>query len=334
MSLGKYLRIVAFSVAGSFAMTYLSCRPCSQSFYRFTMMAMLTSFMWVVMWLGNENLSYNIDRKITWVKSPGKRLIAGMAFTVMFTVVVAIILAKVYEYALNLRFSTYSDFIFSALIITFLISSFMHGREFLLRWREAAVNAERYQKENALAQFESLKSQVDPHFLFNSLNVLTNLVYEDADKSARFIKQLSEVYRYVLETRNKKLVPLSEELKFVNAYLYLQQIRFGNKLVVKNELNGKEGMVPPLVLQVLAENAIKHNVISEEHPLTIHLHANDTNVFVENNFQKKEILKGDSMGIGLDNTKKRYDFLTNEKVKVENLNGKFKVTIPLLQYHE
>lgn len=334
MSLVKYLRIIGLSIVGSLVMTYLSCSSCSQDLRKFTITAGITTIMWIVMWLGNENLTCFIDEKISWVKYPIKRFVTGVVSTVIFTVIVAILLAKGYEYSLQLRFNSYNDFIFNALVITFLISFFLHGREFLLRWKESAVEAERYQKESVRAQYESLKNQIDPHFLFNSLNVLTNLVYEDADKSAKFIKQLSEVYRYVLETRSKELVMLEEEMKFVNAYLFLQQIRFGDKLIIQNKLNGQKGMVPPLVVQMLVENAIKHNTISEEHPLTIRISEEEGSVVVENNLQKKMGLPENSTGIGLDNTKKRYEYLGDRKMKIEQVNDKFRVTIPLLNNYE
>jgi len=334
MSLTKYLRIIGLSIVGSLVMTYFSCSSCSQDLRKFSVTAGITTLMWIVMWIGNENLTCIIDEKISWVKYPVRRLVTGIISTTIFTVIVSLLLAKGYEYSLNLRFSSYNDFIFSALIITFLISFFLHGREFLLRWKQTAVEAERYQKESVRAQYESLKNQVDPHFLFNSLNVLTNLVYEDADKSAKFIKQLSEVYRYVLETRSKELVTLEEEMKFVNAYLFLQQIRFGDKLIIQNSLNGQKGMVPPLVIQMLVENAIKHNIISEEHPLTIRISAEEGSVVVENNLQKKMGLPGDSTGIGLNNTRKRYAFLSDRKMEAEEVNGKFRVTVPLLSNYE
>jgi LytS/YehU family sensor histidine kinase len=129
-------------------------------------------------------------------------------------------------------------------------------------------------------------------------------------------------------------VTLEEEMKFVNAYLFLQQIRFGDKLIIQNSLNGQKGLVPPLVVQMLVENAIKHNTISEEHPLTITISQKDGNIVVENNLQRKTGFADDSTGIGLDNTRKRYDFLSDRKMEVVEINGKFKVTIPLLESHE
>ncbi len=330
MSVQKYLRIIVFSGIGSIAMTYASCNSCAKDMERFLITSSFTTLMWIVMWIGNENITGLIDKKISWVKTPIRRFVVGVIATVIFTVIVAIGLARSYEYSLNLKFSNYNDFIFIALIITFLISFFLHGREFLLRWREAAVEAERYQKENMMAQYESLKSQVDPHFLFNSLNVLTNLVYEDADKSAKFIKQLSEVYRYVLDTRSKELVTLDDEMKFVNAYLYLQQIRFGDKLIVNNQLSSEQGLVPPLVVQMLVENAIKHNIVSQEHPLQIKLYKENAFIVVENNLQIKKVLSEESKGIGLENISKRYAFLSPQKVTITDTDGKFIVKLPLL----
>jgi len=330
----EYWSAVVIAIAGSPIVTYFSCTSCLSNINKFMITTSISALMWIVMWVGNSELTRFLSKQISWVEFPVKRLVVGIITTVLFTIGVALSLAKAWEYAWNIRFGGYTDFIFISLIITFLISFFLHGREFLLQWKKSAIDAERFQKESIQAQYQSLKSQVDPHFLFNSLNVLTNLVYEDADKSARFIKQLSEVYRYVLDTRSKEIVSLEEELKFLNSYLFLQQIRFENKLIVVNELQGKQGSLPPLVLQMLVENAIKHNVVSSDDPLTIKLYETNGLITVENNLQRKERIHGDSTGIGLDNIKKRYDFLTDRKVEVEEQNGKFKVTIPLLPSHE
>jgi LytS/YehU family sensor histidine kinase len=198
-----------------------------------------------------------------------------------------------------------------------------------MRGRQATLDAEVLQKESAIAKYESLKNQVSPHFLFNSFNALTNLVYEDQDKAAKFIKQLSEVYRYVLDTREKEVVPLREERKFLDAYLFLQQIRFGDKLNLTIELDDLKCLVAPLVLQILVENAIKHNIVSEENPLQINIYAKDEFIVVENNLQQKSVIVNDSSGVGLDNIKKRYAFLSDRPVEILN-DKKFIVRIPIL----
>jgi Histidine kinase len=326
------LRMFIVSALGSAIITYFTCPSCSHNPSKFALITFFSFLMWVLMWIGSESISHFVARKISWVNHPVKALLTTVIATAIFTLTAGFGFAKSLEYARDMEFANYYSFLIVPLIISFLISSFMHGREFLLGWREAAVKAERYEKENMVAQYENLKTQVDPHFLFNSLNVLTSLVYEDTEKSVKFIKQLSEVYRYVLDTRSKEVVTLAEELKFVDAYLYLQQIRFGDKLIIENNLRNKEGMVAPLVLQMLVENAIKHNTISIDDPLTIKMYETGGAICVENNLQQKNETYINSMGIGLENIRKRYAFLSDKPVEVEKQRDRFKVAIPILSY--
>lgn len=286
--------------------------------------------MWFAMWAGNGLMADYLSKKISWVEYPIKRLTVGIISTVLFTSLVAFGLLKSWEYSRNFKFSSYSEFIIISLIITFLISFFLHGREFLLRWREAAVEAERYQKASVQATYESLKNQVNPHFLFNSLNALTNLVYENQDTAVKFIKQLSEVYRYVLDTRDRELVSKEEELRFLNSYLFMQRIRFGENFHVTVNLDGVQTDFPPLVLQMLIENAIKHNIIASSNPLRITLYSDSNFVIVENNLQPKQILDEESAGVGLENIDKRYQFLTGRSIDVIQTDTSFKVCLPII----
>jgi LytS/YehU family sensor histidine kinase len=184
------------------------------------------------------------------------------------------------------------------------------------------------------AQYSSLRNQVNPHFLFNSLNALTHLVNQNPDQAVKFIKQLSEVYRYVLETRDQELVSLSEEIQFLTSYMYLQQIRFGEKLQLIMELGEQQGRVAPLALQMLMENAIKHNIVSEEHPLRIRVYRQEDYLVVENNRQQKKTLAEESSGVGLENIRKRYEFLSALPMKVEEQPDSFKVFIPMIATKE
>jgi LytS/YehU family sensor histidine kinase len=170
--------------------------------------------------------------------------------------------------------------------------------------------------------------------LFNSLNALTNLVYEDQDKAAKFIKQLSEVYRYVLDTREKELVTLREELDFVQSYLFLQQIRFDSNLKVNVNLSNVHGKIAPLALQTLLENAIKHNIISVDNPLSIEVYEENGFICVINSLQKKTLVTENGTGLGLENIKSRYKFLTEKEVEVSEDNGKFSVKLPLIEMEE
>jgi len=181
------------------------------------------------------------------------------------------------------------------------------------------------------AKFESLKNQLDPHFLFNSLNVLTSLIGENPNQAERFTTKLSKVYRYVLEQRNKDLVPIEEELKFAKTYMELLGMRFEDavKFNIPDIISTNELKIVPLSLQLLLENAVKHNVVSTSKPLTINIYEEDNYLIIENNINPKEAL-GKSTKIGLQNIADRYGLITQRGVKIKNNNKKFKVSLPLL----
>ena len=199
------------------------------------------------------------------------------------------------------------------------------------QWRISLAEAEKYRKESAEFEYEMLRAQVNPHFLFNSLNTLSSLVYEDRDKAAEFIRKLSDVYRYVLDNRGKDLIELSREVEFTESYVYLLKLRFDEKLRVKMKIKDDllKRKIAPLTLQLLIENAVKHNIVSSKRPLNINIEITDNYLRVENGLQKKQ-QKGRSTGMGLQNIKNRYLMLTDREVKVEEDGKTFKVEIPLI----
>jgi len=218
-----------------------------------------------------------------------------------------------------------------AVAITFLIGTFLNARQFFLSWRQVAIKGEKIKQEAIVAKYESLKNQVNPHFLFNSLNALTTLVYEDQDQAASFIKQLSNVYRYVLESRDKELVPLSEEMEFLKSYSSMQKTRHPNGLQIKSDIDSGLYQVAPLSVQMLVENAIKHNEVSDANPLTIRLFLeSDEYLVIENSLQKRSRKKSIQQGVGLENIKSRYEFLTNVPVVISETSDRFTVKLPLL----
>lgn len=305
-------------------------RDCCEQISSLGWVILFTVSLWIALWLGNAFVSEWIDNIFSWHKDPVKRLIAGLVGMTIYTV--GAVFGLIYTFHFAFGFDVGDQFygtLYSTILITLVITMFMTGRAFLLNWRESAVEAERLKKENMESQFNSLRSQVNPHFLFNSLNALTNLVYQDQDKAVKFIKQLSTVYRYILSTRDKELVSLAEELEVLHSYLFLQQIRFGEKLKLHVDLNG-DGLVAPLALQMLVENAIKHNIIADEQPLTVRIYKDEAFVIVENNLQKKSIPTDESTGAGLENIKKRYSFLSAEAVRVEDNGHSFKVSVPII----
>ena len=191
---------------------------------------------------------------------------------------------------------------------------------------------ERQQKENVISQLESLKNQVNPHFLFNCLNTLSALVHEDTEAAEKFIIKLTNVYRYVLDQKDKSLVRLDEELQFMRSFFFLQKIRFGENIHLSE--TGTSGnilnyYIPTLALQLLMENAIKHNIISHDKPLYIQVTV-DEGLFliVKNNYQKKE--NANNTGIGLNNLRERYSLITSQMPEFTIVNNSFIARIPLI----
>jgi len=291
----------------------------------------LTILIWQFLWLGNGFLNEWLDARYSWRDQPGRRFLAGMVGMLVFSVGIVYLLILFYRHVLNFEVGDdLNGMFFSTLIITTIITMFMTGRSFLFNWRQAAVDAEKLRRESVKAQYESLRSQVNPHFLFNSLNALTNLVHRNPDEAVRFIKQLSEVYRYVLETRDKELVSLVEELRFLDAYLFLQRIRFGDKLQLDVQTEGLVGQVAPLGVQMLVENAIKHNVIADDRPLSVRLFGANGYLWVTNTLQKKTDIPDAGGGLGLENIRRRYNFLTDRPVVVKEEGRTFEVGLPLI----
>jgi two-component system LytT family sensor kinase len=194
------------------------------------------------------------------------------------------------------------------------------------------LQTERLQKEAVQAQFDALKNQVSPHFLFNSLSILSSLVEIDTKLSVQFINRLSKAYRYILDQRDNEQVSLKTELDFIESYTFLLNIRFDDRLkVVINvpEAARTRYQIAPLTLQLLVENAVKHNQMSDEDPLTVTIALVGETLRVSNPIQLRPS-SGDSTGMGLQNISSRYRLLTDQPVRVGEHNGDFVVIIPLL----
>jgi sensor histidine kinase YesM len=330
--------ITLLILAGGLIGGYLSCNSCFNELNSLTVAIFsLNAAFWLFFWKGNQYLSDFIGTRISWLEAPGKRLLIGLVVMVIYTLIAAsVIYYMFYVVYLGRDLATLlsSGFVYNLItpvFATMLIMTFLFGREFFRSWRQAAINLEKLKSEQMASQYEALKSQVNPHFLFNSLNVLTSLVHQDPDTAVKFIKKLSEVYRFVLESRKQEVIDLTTELKFVKDYLFLQQIRFGDNLKYNISVpeTSMHKMVPPLSIQMLVENAIKHNEISQDHPLTIAIFVDEETLRVCNTLQVKHT-REPSSGTGLDNIKDRYEFLSGKKVIVTQENGKFEVTLPLL----
>lgn len=203
---------------------------------------------------------------------------------------------------------------------------------YMSQLKQTQIEAEKFKKQSMEARFEALKNQINPHFLFNSFNVLSNLVYKDPDTSSHFIQQLSKVYRYLLKYKEQKVVRVKDELEFLKSYIYLLSIRFEENLFIKNNLPADTHnlYIAPASLQLLIENAIKHNIVSNKKPLIIDIFTeNSTYLVVKNNLQLKSSQET-STSVGLKNIIKRYEFISDKDVIVNKTDDSFVVKIPLV----
>jgi two-component system LytT family sensor kinase len=219
----------------------------------------------------------------------------------------------------------------ASLILCALVITLYEAISFYIQLQRTVAEKAQLERQNVESQLEGLRNQVNPHFLFNSLNTLAYLIPEDPDRAVRFLQQLSNVYRYVLESRESKIIPLSKELEFLEAYVFLLKERFGDnlKVVIRGLEANKNFSIVPLSFQMLFENAIKHNVISVDKPLTIEVFAENGHLIVRNNLQKKNQVM-DSTGVGLNNIRDRYRMLTHQEVEVITSQQYFTVALPII----
>ena len=221
------------------------------------------------------------------------------------------------------------------LIITSLIVSIYEAWYIFDLFKEGLIQNEVLKKENTETQLQTLKNQINPHFLFNSLNTLASVIPENQELAVQFVENLSKVYRYILQIKDKNLVTLSEELKCIEAYEYLLKIRFGDNITfTKTGFNGnKTRYLIPLSIQMLIENSIKHNVVSTSKPLHIVITANEDSLSVKNNLQLKTSIEI-STKTGLINIQKRFQILTKQTIQIKESTTVFEVIIPLVKIGE
>jgi hypothetical protein len=224
--------------------------------------------------------------------------------------------------------ATYAINIF--MVLSVVLSIF--GYHFFVRWKEEKIIAAELEKEKAYVQYDNLKNQLNPHFLFNALSSLNSLIFENPQLASDFLQQLSKVYRYVLENKEKNLVSVETEINFVNHYVQLLKTRFDGSLNVNFAVSedAKEKKIVPVTLQVLLENAVKHNITSKTSPLNIEVQSENDFLLVKNNLQKKEIIET-SNGQGLENLKNLYRYLSERGVEIREEKNVFTVKIPLIE---
>ncbi|TYA84252.1 histidine kinase [Seonamhaeicola marinus] len=289
--------------------------------------------------IGFSNMFFfDYMEKRTWKRKDRiKRFILGILGATVITLICLFLLNMLVAVTLNgktldefLASQTFGHYSFG-LWVTLTIVTVFHIIYFYNKYQQNKIKEQKVIAGTASAKFDALKNQLDPHFLFNSLNVLTSLIDENPDKAQDFTTSLSKVYRYVLEQKNKELVSVDEELKFAKTYMSLIKMRFEDSIVftMPDKASNPESKVVPLSLQLLLENAVKHNMVTTNKPLHIRIYEDSGYLVVENNLQPKQIVKKSS-GVGLSNIQQRYNLLTTKKVDINKTSTKFWVAIPTL----
>ena len=263
----------------------------------------------------------------------GWMLLVGTAVALAIRVINIWIYDKTLLWGYAFPLEGYLHAVFVALLFVIIIGGIYEGIFYLRMWHKTSVEAEALKKEHLQTQLDTLKAQINPHFLFNSLSSLASLILEEPHKAVDFVDELSSVYRYVLQANEKTITTLKSELEFIDSYFRLLQIRFGNGIALEKKI--PEGAlaagIAPLTLQLLLENAIKHNAVLPDSPLVISIEVQEPQrLLVRNNLQRRSSPPY-SGKLGLQNIKRKYELLNQPPVMIEETAGYFSVCLPLIK---
>jgi hypothetical protein len=291
---------------------------------------------WTVLLEVNRQGILLARRKFPRLNQTTNRILLELSWFIGATMIQRVTVTYIYDvtqfWGYPLPGGTYWVTTLVSFLFTLPIAAIYEGQHLYRQWWTTYYEAEQLKKENLQSQLDSLKAQINPHFLFNSLSTLSSLVTEDAKQAERFIEELASVYRYVLQTNEQQLTTLDNELNFIRAYFNLLQMRFGRSVALEITVDKRydDFLVPPLTLQLLVENAVKHNVALPTKPLLIRIYTDDAqNLFVVNSLQKKQNIIP-SNRTGLANITTKYRLLKQPEVVVRQTGDCFQVMIPLI----
>jgi len=289
----------------------------------------------ILLVLGNKLITSQFDKYFPWLKFGGLRLFLHLFIGIVYSLVVVNLSYLAFKSLLTIDPPTTDQIIVMnvyGVVIFIPIFSVYFALQFLNHWKKSELEAEKFRKEHLRSQLESLKDHLDPHFLFNDLNILSSLMDKDISMSKKFLDKFAEVYRTLLKSKEEDLITIEEELEFIEAYIFLVKTRFENiDLTVNLDNSIMQSAIPPLTFQMLVENALKHNIISEKKPLKISITSNGNSaITVSNNLNEKRE-KYDTNGSGLKNIIERYRYFTEEMVEVNKTTDEFSVKIPIIK---
>ncbi len=319
----------------------LNCMIFGSAFFhgwqRFLWTMLITMAMVLVLYTLCSMITVVLSNHFPLYSQTFKRIGIAIVCYVIITIIGITILFFGYDYirvmGLSVKMTHYPWMVVVGITGNLLSTSFNEGASFYEKWRKLVDEADQLKKENLQSQLEGLKGQVNPHFLFNSLNSLSSLISDEPEKAEKFLDELSKVYRYLLRTNEDGLTSLDREMQFIYSYFHLLKTRYGDGLEMEVRINERYlvYMLPPLTLQILVENAVKHNMILKDQPLKILIMTtNSGKLLVSNNLQRKERMVS-SNRVGLINIVNKYRLMKQEEITVRDDGKEFAVAVPLIQ---
>ena len=289
-----------------------------------------------IIWEGNRYLHFSLRSYFNWYNKPFRKIAAVLIAISFYTVPVSVLLLLGWYSLFENGRANRQAIVITTLIIMICVVFIAHVYETVFLVKESEnemLRNEQLERAKAEAELETLKSRIDPHFIFNSLNTLSHLIEEKPARAKLFNDHLADVYRYILQHKERELVLLGDEVHFLHAYFSLLRIRFENAVQLRSAIDESQyeaWLIPPISLQLLAENAIKHNEFSDSNPLVIDVQQNGESLIVSNGLHKKDLRKASSR-TGLSNLNERYKLIAGKEITVTTTADFFTVQLPLLK---
>jgi sensor histidine kinase YesM len=289
----------------------------------------------LVVWQGNRYLHSSLRNYFDWINKPLQKVLVLILSVVFYTVPVSVLLIVGWYELFTTEAVNWQIVFQTTLIILIAVIFITHVYETVILVKQSEsdmIRSEQLERARAEAELEALKNQIDPHFIFNSLNTLSHLIEENPARAKQFNDTLADVYRYILQNKARDLILLRDEVGFLNSYFLLLKIRFENAVHLEKNIDItslEHFLLPPICLQLLAENAIKHNEFSEERPLIFSVSLENEELVVKNKLHRKQLRKPSSR-IGLNNLKERYKLTTGKEISVTDDQDEFTVRLPVL----
>lgn len=282
----------------------------------------------------NNLIIIKLNKYLSWYRKAVTRIFTELFVSTLISFLGSVLLTTIshiiFPYEDGLMKNIINNFLIIA-VANIIFLSVLEGYEYFIQWNKLKYESERLEKENAIAKFNILKSQINPHFLFNSLNVLSNIIEVKPEEADDFIEKLSMIYRYITDKIDKQVVTIADEIKFANHYLDLQKMRHIEKFIFEINISNKimDKYIVPFSLQIVLENCFKHNKFSSENKLNIEINNDDTYLIITNNFNPK--LSNKSGGIGLKNLTGQYDLISEKVPEFKLKNNVFYAYLPLIE---